>query len=335
MRIQPKKIMCAIDFSDFTNTILTYGKALSSEFDARLCLCHIVARTVMISSHIPSYVDYTDIENERVAHVRDKLEKLAKTFKLDCDIIVCVGHPADEIEHAASQNNIDMVIAATHGGSGIKRFLIGSVTNRLVKILSCPLLVLHTQEPSLLTEQDGIKLNRILVGCDFSQDSQLAFDYALSFAQEFQTQIYLAHVIKPTERIGLPTSDYVKLQEGDYIGWTPSEYIDLQKKSTDSELQKKSALLNRLERQLINMVPKESQHWCTPVTILLEGQPYKELLDYAEKKEVDMIVLGVRGHGLLEQFLVGSTTDRVISRASCPILAVRHLTETYEQGDIP
>jgi nucleotide-binding universal stress UspA family protein len=47
------------------------------------------------------------------------------------------------------------------------------------------------------------------------------------------------------------------------------------------------------------------------------------LLNYAEQKNVDMIVLGVRGHSLLEQFLIGSTTDRVISRASCPVLTVR------------
>lgn len=326
MRIQPKKIMCAIDFSEFTDSVMTYGKALAAEFDARLCLCHIVARTVMVSSHIPSYVDYAEIETERITHVQDKLEKLAQTYHLDCDILVSAGHPADEIEQTAVENNVDMVIAATHGGSGIKRFLIGSVTNRLVKILSCPLMVLHTQEPALIADAEkGIKLNRILVGCDFSQDSQLAFDYALSFAQEFQTQLYLAHVLRPTEKIELSTSDYVKLQEGDYIGWTPSQYIDLQKNSTDEERQQKSTLLNRLKRQLFNMVPKESRQWCTPITALLEGKPYQELLDYAEKKEVDMIVLGIRGHGLLEQFLVGSTTDRVISRATCPILAVRHV----------
>lgn len=327
MRIEPKKIMCAIDFSDFTDLILTYGRSLASEFHSRLCLCHIVAKTVMVSSHMPAYIDYSEIEEERIGHVRKKLEQMAQAFKMDCEIMVSAGHPADEIERTARENNIDMVITATHGGSGVKRFLIGSVTSRLMKTLSCPLLVLHTKENKKIFKEDGgVKLKRILVGCDFSPDSELAFEYALSLAQEFQTQLYLAHVVRPTRQIELTTADYIKLQEGDYSGWSRSEYLDLQKKAAEDNNQKKNTLRARLERQLLSMVPEESQHWCSPVTTLLEGEPYKELINYAEKKEVDMIVLGVRGHGLLEQFLVGSTTDRVISRASCPVLAVRHTT---------
>ncbi|NOX33230.1 MAG: universal stress protein [Deltaproteobacteria bacterium] len=327
MRIEPKKIMCAIDFSDFTNIILSYGKALAKEFESKLCLCHVVQGALMVSSHMPPYLDYAGIESERSQCAQDKLEKIAKEFDIDCEILISAGNPADEIEQLARDNNVDMIIAATHGGSGVKRFLIGSVTNRLVKILTCPLLVLHAKENHLVSPvEDKIKLKRILVGCDFSRDSKLAFDYALSLAQEFQTQLYLAHVIRPTEQIELTASDYIKLQEGDYIGWSRSEYLDLQKKTTGGELQKKSTLRNRLETQLLNMVPEDSRNWCTPVTILLEGQAYKELIDYAGKKEVDMIVLGVRGHSLLEQFLVGSTTDRVISQASCPVLAVRHIT---------
>lgn len=324
MRIEPKKIMCAIDFSEFTDTILSYGKSLALEFGSTLCLCHIVQKIIMVSSHMPPYIDYAGIEDERIRHTREKLEKMATAIKMDCDILISAGHPADEIEAMARQNNVDMIIAATHGGSGVKRFLIGSVTNRLLKTLSCPLLVLHSQNNHLIFEnKKSIKFKRILVGCDFSRDSQLAFDYALSLAQEFQTQLFLAHVIRPTEQIELPGADYIKLQEGDTM-WTYSEYIDLQKKTSD-EWHNKSTLANRLETQLSNMVPEESRNWCSPVTILLEGQPYKELIDYAETKKVDMIVLGIRGHGFLEQFLVGSTTDRVISRASCPVLAVRHI----------
>ena len=326
MRIEPRKIMCAIDFSDFSNIILSYGKALASEFDSKLCLCHVVQGTLMVSSHITPYLDYAGIESQRIEHARDRLEKMAEEFGIDCEVMISAGNPADEIERTARENNFDMVIAATHGGSGMKRFLIGSVTNRLVKILSCPLMVLHSRENHLVSQvEDGIKLKRILVGCDFSQDSKLAFDYALSLAQEFQAQLYLAHVIRPTEQIELTSADYIKLQEGDYIGWNRSDYIDLQKKAIDEDFQKKGPLLNRLEKQLSSMVPEDCRNWCSPVTILLEGQPYKELIDYAEKKEVDMIIIGVHGHSILEQFLVGSTTDRVISQASCPVLMVRHI----------
>jgi len=325
--MEPKKIMCAIDFSDFTNIILSYGKALATEFGSTLCLCHIVSGTLMVSSLGHSYIAYTDIENDRIQSARDRLEEIAESLDMACEIIVLSGHAPEKIEASARKNNIDMVIAATHGGSGVKRFLLGSVTDRLIKILQCPLLVLHARADQLeLPIEKDIKLNRILVGCDFSPDSKLAFDHALSLAQEFQTQLYLAHVIRPTEQIELPASDYIKIQAGDYTNWSRSEYLDLPKKTATENLKRKNTLISRLESQLSNMVPEESRNWCTPITILLEGQPYKELIDYAEQKKVDMIVLGVHGHSLLERFVVGSTADRVISRASCPVLVVRQIS---------
>lgn len=324
MRIKPKKIMCVIDFSNFTNIILAYGKSLASEFGSTLYLCHIVSGAVMVSSLGHSYFTYTDMESDRIRYAKDKLEAIAAKFAMDCKIIVSPGHAADEINEIVRKNDIDMVIAATHGGSGIKRFLIGSVTNRLIKILTCPLLVLHAQENHLVSPvEQRIKLKRILVGCDFSPDSKLAFDYALSLAQEFQTQLFLAHVIRPTEHARLTASDYMEIQGGDYTRLARSEYLDLQKDTTNEDWKEKNNLSSHLEEQLSSMVPEESRNWCTPVTIQLKGQPYKELINFAEQKKVDMIVLGVHGYSLLEKFLVGSTADRVISQASCSVLVVR------------
>ena len=324
MRIQPKKILCAIDFSDFSHLILSYGRALASEFHAKLFVCHILPDMVMLASHGQVYIPSQKVTQERIETTKNLLTNLVKEQKIDAQIILAQGHPADEITRIVQEESMDIVIAATHGGSGIKRFLIGSVTDRLVKTLTCPLLVLHAQKghPSF-PDVFRVPLNRILVGCDFSPESDLAVEYGLSLAQEFQAELHLVHVIKPHKHIELTTSDYLKLQEGDCLGWNRSDFLALQQKATDGEQERRSRLLNRIERQLINMVPEESRNWCTPVITLLEGQPYTELIQYADGKKVDMMVLGVHGHSLLEQFLVGSTTDRVIGRATCPVLAVR------------
>ena len=70
------------------------------------------------------------------------------------------------------------------------------------------------------------------------------------------------------------------------------------------------------------MVPEDARNWCKPQTSLLNGHPYEELVNYAEKHNIDMIVLGTRGHGLMKSLLIGSTTDRVVRRAPCPVLSV-------------
>ncbi|OGR11907.1 MAG: universal stress protein UspA [Desulfobacterales bacterium RIFOXYA12_FULL_46_15] len=322
MRMEPGRIMCAIDFSDFTHMIVSYGKSLAKEYEAKLYLCHIVP-ALMVASHMSSLIDYAGIEKEHIHNARARLAQIAKEFGIQCEIMVSVGHPADQIEQAVRQNRIDMVIAATNGGPGVVRFLSGSVTNKLVKILSCPLLVLHAKEDGISLIEQGIKLNRILVGCDFSPDSRLAFDYALSLAQEFQTQLYLAHVTGPMEPVELMVSNPVMVHGSRFSRWAGPDYKDPGEKPTDETIQKRDEWFKQMMTRLSEMVPEDSRNWCTPVTMVLEGKPYQELIDYSEEINADMIVLGVRGHSLLEQFLVGSTTDRVISRASCPVLAVR------------
>jgi len=220
------------------------------------------------------------------------------------------------------------------GGSGIKRFIIGSVTDRLVKILSCPLLVLQPSEGNLTALSDkGINLDKILVGYDFSEDSQLAFDYALGLAQEFQSQLYLAHVVRPVDKSSINISDPARSWEKGYPSWNMTDYMGLKKDVKIWEDQKKKSLFAKLEGQLLNMVPDECKNWCTPVTVLLEGSPYQELISYAQQKEIDMIVLGIHGHNLWEKFMVGSTTDRLISRAPCPVLAVRTPAELHDKKD--
>ncbi len=334
MRIEPKKIMCAIDFSDFTDTVLTYGKTLANEFNSKLCLCHVVSGSFMVASHISPYADYAGIEAEQARQAQDKLAKLGKDFHLDCEIMVGSGYPAEEIAQLARENDVDMVIAATYGGSGVKRFLIGSVTDRLVKILSCPLLVLNpsTQDlNSLSLPEKKIEFKKILVGCDFSEGSQLAFDYALGLAQEFQTKLYLAHVVRPADQTGLSSSESINARQDGYPAWNMADYLELKENTKIWEHQKKKSLFKKLENQLLSKLPKDCKNWCTPIITILKGHPYKELITYAQQEEVDMIVLGIHGHNLLETFLVGSTTDRIISRAPCPVLAVRTLVDASLQ----
>lgn len=294
MRIQPKKIMCAVDFSIFTEPVLTYSIALCQKFNAKLCLAHV---TIDVQ-HLIQYNNETslDVEELQKCHIRDaqnQIEYLSKDLIIDHELFIRKGEPADEITRLALEKEMDMVITTTHGKSGVQRFLIGSVTEKLMKTLHCPLLVLHAEEDDGRPRADfEMNLEKILVGCDFSTDSTLAHEYSLSLAQEFQAELHLAHVIKPT--------DY---KENQY---------------------NIRELRNKLDSRLQAMVPDECRNWCTPKTALLDGEPYKELMNYAKENEIEMIILGIRGHTLWEKLLVGSTTDRVIRHAPCPVLAVRH-----------
>jgi len=331
MKALPKKIMCAVDFSDYTEKLLTYSVALCKEFHAKLFLVHIVIDVHTSIVHRGIAFDKVRFQDENIQDAQAFLENLMKDVTIEHEIVINKGNPADEISWFALENNMDMVIAATHGESGIKKLLIGSVTEKLMKSLHCPFLVMHTKQHDFIPWDDHeMKLKKVLVGCDFSFDSKLAFDYGLSLAQEYHAELYLTHVIKPTEHIALKPSDYISITPGDYRLWQTSDYFEMQKKVTEENREQINILRSRLERQLYFMVPEECRNWCTPHTVLLNGEPYKELIKYAEKQGIDMIVLGIRGHTLWEKLMVGSTTDRIIRHAPCPVLAVRQKDEHHE-----
>ena len=324
MRIQPRKILCALDFSDYSPGVLSYSEALCREFDATLFLCHVVMNVPALLGTTETSLDPVLLQRSHDEAAGQELEKMAENLQVSHELVLGRGEAADEISRIAHEMEMDMVVTATQGQSGFKRLLIGSVTEKLMKTIHCPLMVLHAREGGAPVLDDGIKLKRILVGCDFSPDSRLAFDYGISLAQEFQATLHLVHVIKPSEDLGLKQDVHMDISPGDYYRLTTARhYLEVNPQTQEERLKKIRATRNKLIDQLLRMVPMESRNWCTPETDLLDGEPYRELIRYARDENMDMIVLGIRGHTLLERLMVGSTTDRVIRQAPCPVLAVR------------
>jgi nucleotide-binding universal stress UspA family protein len=279
----------------------------------------------MILGSTETSLDPLKLQKEHNQSAQELLEKMAADIPVPHEMVIGKGDAADEISRIAREKEIELVVTATQGQSAVARLIIGSVTEKLMKTIHCPLLVLHTQKHEFIPAPDhGIKMDKILVGCDFSSDSRLAFDYGISLAQEFQATLHLVHVIKPTENLGLKQESYMDITPGDYYRLTSSRhFLEITPEKQEEKLKMIKDIRNRLMNQLHRMVPEESRHWCTPETVLLDGEPYRELIQYAQDEKMDLIVLGIRGHTILEKLMVGSTPHRVIRQSPCPVLAVR------------
>ena len=298
MRVLFKQIICATDFSDLSNRAIPYAVSLTREFSAKLYFCHVIGLpSTAIYGEI--LLDPTEQQNKAIRYAHEQLSSLIDPYRLNWEAIIATGHTAEEISRLAQEKSADLVIAASHGRSGLKRFLLGSVTERLMRILPCPLLIIP--EPAADTSDfmdQPLTFQRILIGCDFSPDADLAFRYGLSLAQEFQSELHLVHVIeKPTD----PNSINPALEAEDNI---------------------RSVRRDHFMEKLAALIPPEAMNWCSPTRVLREGRPDEELTRYAVTQGIDLIVLGVRGQGLVEKLFVGSTTDRVVRWAPCPVLSV-------------
>ncbi len=302
MKVELKNILCATDLSDFSSHAVSYAIAMAREFNAKLYLCHVFDLP-SFSVHGTAYVFQPQQQDNLLKYAAEKLETLMEKQSIEWELIVTTGPIADTIARQAEEKEIDMAVVATHARSGLKRLFLGSVTERLIRTISCPLLIVVP--PDADTDSHLIEVlnfKNILVGCDFSPDADKAVEYGLSVAQEFQAGLHLVHVIEPI--------DYKEMVSSDALA------EELRQNLHDSS-----------NRKLLDLVPEETYHWCDVKTACLTGEPFEEISRYAVSHEIDLIVLGVRGLNMVETLFLGSTTDRVLRRTACPVLSVCRVEE--------
>jgi nucleotide-binding universal stress UspA family protein len=157
---------------------------------------------------------------------------------------------------------------------------------------------MHNDEREFVTYKLRVDLKRVLVAYDFSDYAELALRYGLSIAQEHQAELHLLHVLPPGA-VSEPE-----------IAWYP----------TAGE-----STYHNAARRLQRVVPSEVHLWCDVKTAVSEGHPYREILSYAEKLEIDLISVGAHGAGFGMRALFGSNVDRVLRQAPCPVLVARPL----------
>src|SRR5216684_4834572 len=146
-----------------------------------------------------------------------------------------------------------------------------------------------------------IDLHRILIPTDFSKFSQVALNYASAFAEKFAAELYLLHVIQDLS---------VFIPDMITVAPPPVPTVEQMTKAVQEAFDR---LIkdNRLERFPIHRDVRE-------------GTPFYEIVHYAKEQNIDLIIMGTHGHTGLTHMLLGSVTEKVVRKAPCPVLTVRH-----------
>jgi nucleotide-binding universal stress UspA family protein len=145
-----------------------------------------------------------------------------------------------------------------------------------------------------------IKLRKILYPTDFSDSSLEALPYALSFAREYKARLVLMHVVN--EQIF-------------------SEGLSLPRAVAPEALGQEMA--QEAERRLKMLIPAGQRSGLDVEMVILHGMPFLEIIRHAKANEVDLIVIGTHGRSGMEHILFGSTAEKVVRKAPCPVLSVK------------
>jgi nucleotide-binding universal stress UspA family protein len=200
------------------------------------------------------------------------------------------------IAHQAAKHQADLIVMRSRRRPHAA-VLLGSTAETVSRTAPCPVLVTHPNEREWVGLSTGeIDLHRVLVAHDFSPDSELALNYGISLAQEYQAEVHLLHVISNEE------------QEEPEVAWS---HVGVE------------SLYTSAARQLQQAAPKEVLLWCNLVTAVRCGRAYEEVLAYGKEHEIDLICMGASGSDFSLGKLLGSTVDRVLRQAACPVFVAR------------
>lgn len=293
-------VLCPVDFSKNSELALDYALSLAVQHSARVCVMHVLP-DVLADPDVYPYLSEPVLPSgesrERALEQLGAFVHRALAKDVPVDVALEQGDVVETVVEKASKIPADLVVLGTHGRRGLARLLMGSVTERVLRHATPPVLSIspHASAPPSV----GVPFRNVLCPIDFSPSSMQALELALSLVGEEGT-VTLLHVVE----------FYVDKAGGEAIAF------DL-----DSVRQ---AQTKRALEQLEEAVGHDVRSRTKLETVTLDvGAPYKEILRVAERDETDAIVMGVMGRSAADLFFFGSTTNHVVRTAHCPVLTVR------------
>lgn len=144
-----------------------------------------------------------------------------------------------------------------------------------------------------------VNIKNILCPIDYSVYSEMALKYAIEFAEKYQAKLYLIHVLD------------IRVYDINDPDLYNVNIID-------------EETINKLRERLLKCVNEDAKNKISVEAIIIQGVPFAEIIKAAKECKIDLIVLGTHGRTGLSHAIMGSVAEKVVRKAPCPVLTIRH-----------
>jgi len=274
------RILVPTDGSPSAEAAARHGVVIAEVFDASI---HVIS------------VTGENERNERLAEARakDAISNLEELIEQEsdrsCQSVVEHGSPYESILAYASENDIDLIVMGTHGRRGLSRVLLGSVTERVIRLSNDP--VLAVPPHAIGREREGY--DRVLVPTDGSPGATAAVEHGIAIAERLGASVRVLCVIEG--ETGLPPI-------GDPLRDEAVEVLEL-------------------------VSERASDRDVSLTTHVQPGIPHEVINNFVSAHGIDLITMGTHGRSGIRRQLLGSVTERVLRTSDAPVLTVRQDTE--------
>jgi nucleotide-binding universal stress UspA family protein len=308
--LNAKNILVTTDGSEIAESAFHFAEILARQQGATLHLLYVEDFSPMLAyaSDFPATVPPTEwmegISKDDEIRLIDTATKLAERSSLRVIPHFKEGTPAAQIVACAKQVSADCIVMSTHGRSGIKRLLFGSVTERVLRSSTCPVLCVKPGETPF-------QAGPVLLATDLSTESLTAVPFATTLAKQQDCELHLVLVLE----------DQLYISPDGMLPPVPVEWMVKVHQSMEKQLHQLAADIH--ERVGIIVVPH-----------VRHGKTAKEINSAAAEVKAGCLVVATHGRTGLRRIMLGSVAEDIIRSSKCPILAVRAPSVKGEQAEV-
>jgi nucleotide-binding universal stress UspA family protein len=307
--IEFRHILCPIDFSETSIRALSYAASFASWYKAELEVLHVepAFESVPVAAMADPIARIGRPHRVSPHEIVARMEQVivaAGAAEVNRRVFAQEGRAYETIVARARSQRADLLVMGTHGRSAVNRALLGSVTEKVLRTVPCPVLTVPpTARPMTVAP---VALKQILCPIDYSPSSSRALTYALDLGRQTGGCVTVLHVIEyldPEDGVELPPFDPC------YKAHAENQH-------------RRDHLIDCARERLHALLAREPTTWCEIKEVVGIGRAYRTILQHAANGKADVIVMGAQGTGGLELMLYGSNAQHVVRAAACPVMTV-------------
>jgi nucleotide-binding universal stress UspA family protein len=303
-----KRVLLPLDGSELAEVVFSYATQLAARMGMDLVLLHVA------DPHerdlIPLHRAYVERAAETLRREAEELQKKTgiepKSGGVTARGEIAVGHPGEQILECAVRHNIDLILLSTHGRSGIRRWALGSIADKILRASDVPVWLVRAGVREEIV-QDKWPTMTLLVPLDGSELSESVLPHVEQLAKQRGPEEVEVILFRVCEPVVVPSD--VAPTEG--LTWKEHQQREMTRPKTECD-------------EYLALVQKRLEGEGLRVRIVApQGKPADEITEYCHTNPISLIVMSTHGRSGISRWAYGSVADKVLQGTSSPIFLVR------------
>lgn len=297
--IDIKKVLFTTDFSSSAQQAFSHALFLAEHHNVELHLLNVIQthRHDMIEPMEQAgnaEMIYKQLCDNAEGRLRDMAEEKSNGITVHPEAVCGINIVQSILEYITT-HDIDVVVMGTHGRHGVNRWIMGSISEKIVRLAPCSVITIHGDR----TIDTHNPLKNILVPIDFSEYSRKALRTAIDIAGTYGSELHVLHVI---EKMNIPS----------VYGVEKSGF----EKRIDEVKERATIEAERLIREFGGDNVRSHVH-------IVRGHATRTIISFADELSPDLVVIATHGLKGIEYLLIGSVTEKVVRFVQSPVLTVK------------